>query len=290
MKSNTLSRKTGNDLFLKCEHLQKTGSFKIRGAANLVIKEAQNQVDHVLAASSGNHGQAVAYIAGVLGIRATIVVPEDIAGCKEAAIRSYNGRLEYCGTTSGERIDRAKAISEETGAVFIPPYDHPSIMAGQGTAGLEILGQLDEIDEVYVPIGGGGLISGVATAIKESNPTIRVIGVEPAMANDTYLSFQEGKRISIGAARTVADGLRAAIPGELTFPVVRRYVDEIVLVEEDQIREAFTNVFTVMKQVIEPSGAVSVAGALKRKAEGKRIVALVSGGNIDPAVASSLLA
>lgn len=288
MSSSTFSGKIGNDLFLKGEYLQKTGSFKIRGASNLVIKEAEKHVNHVLAASSGNHGQAVAYIANVLGIRSTIVVPKDIARCKEAAIRAYNGQIEYCGTTSGERIDRAKAICEESGATFIPPYDHPYIMAGQGTAGLEILEQLDNIDEVYVPIGGGGLISGVATAVKESNPKVRVIGVEPAIAADTYQSFQEGKRINIGSTTTIADGLRASIPGKLTFPIVRRYVDDIVLVEEEEIKEAFTSVFTFMKQVIEPSGAVSVAGVIKRKAEGKRIVALVSGGNVDTSIISSL--
>lgn len=290
MNSGTLSGKIGNDLFLKCEHLQKTGSFKIRGASNLVIKEANNHVKHVLAASSGNHGQAVAYIANVLGIRSTIVVPRDIARCKEAAIKAYNGHIEYCGTTSVERIDRAIAICEETGANYIPPYDHPYIIAGQGTAGLEILDQLDRIDEVYVPVGGGGLISGVATAIKETNPNIKVVGVEPVIANDTYQSFKEGKRINIGATTTIADGLRTSIPGELTFPIVRRYVDEIVLVGEDEIKDAFTSVFTFMKQVIEPSAAVSVAGAMKRKAEGKRIVVLVSGGNVDTSIVSSLFA
>ncbi|WP_340085161.1 threonine/serine dehydratase [Siminovitchia sp. FSL H7-0308] len=288
LNSNTLSKKIGNDLFLKCEHLQKTGSFKIRGASNLVIKESEHHVKHVLAASSGNHGQAVAYIANVLGIRSTIVVPKDIARCKEAAIEAYNGIIDHCGTTSGERIDRAQSICKERGATFIPPYDHPYIMAGQGTAGLEILDQLDNIDEVYVPIGGGGLISGVATALKESNPRIRVIGVEPALADDTYQSFQEGKRINIGSTTTIADGLRASIPGELTFPIVQRYVDDIVLVEENEIKEAFTSVFTLMKQVIEPSGAVSIAGVLKRKAEGKRVVALVSGGNVDTTVVPSL--
>lgn len=288
ISSGTLSGRTGNDLFLKGEHLQKTGSFKIRGAANLVIKAANDHIKHVLAASSGNHGQAVAHIANVLGIRSTIVVPKDIARCKEAAIRAYNGQLEYCGTTSDERIDRAKAICEESGATFIPPYDHPHIMAGQGTAGLEILEQLDNIDEVYVPIGGGGLISGVATAVKESNPKVRIIGAEPAIAADTYQSFKEGKRINIGATTTIADGLRTSIPGELTFPIVRRYVDDIVLIEEEEIKEAFTSVFTFMKQVIEPSAAVAVAGAMKRNAEGKRIVALVSGGNVDPSIISSL--
>lgn len=289
MSSETISKDIGNELFFKCEHLQKTGAFKIRGASNKVIYEAGRNAKHVIAASSGNHGQAVAYIANQLGISSTIVVPEDAAACKRAAIQAYNGNLEFCGTTSEERIERAEQLTQDGQAVFIPPYDDPFIMAGQGTAGLEIVEQLDGIDEVYVPIGGGGLISGVATAIKESNPRIRVIGVEPAIANDTYLSFKEGKRINNGASTTIADGLRTSVPGELTFPVVRRYVDEIILVDEESIKQAFTRVLTRMKQLIEPSGAVSVAGALKRKPEGKRIVALISGGNVDTDVIPRLL-
>lgn len=289
MSSETISREIGNELFFKCEHLQKTGAFKIRGASNKVIYDAQKNTDHVIAASSGNHGQAVAYIANQLGISSTIVVPVDAAKCKIDAIQAYNGNVEFCGTTSDERIERAKQISEADQAEFIAPYDDPFIMAGQGTAGLEIVEQLDGIEEVYVPIGGGGLISGVATAIKETNPKIKVIGVEPAIANDTYLSFKENKRINIGNSTTLADGLRTSIPGELTFPVVQRYVDEVILVDEESIKQAFSLILTRMKQLIEPSGAVSVAGALNRKADGKRIVALISGGNVDINVIPSLL-
>ncbi|MBP1930171.1 threonine ammonia-lyase [Ammoniphilus resinae] len=289
MCSNTIDEKIGNQLFLKCEHLQKTGSFKLRGASNKVIFEAEHNARYVVAASSGNHGQAVAYIANQLGLKSTIVVPENAATCKQEAIKAYHGGVEFCGFTSGERIERAKQICEDEQAVFIPPYDDPLVIAGQGTAGLEILEQLDQIDEVYVPIGGGGLISGIATAIKESNPRIRVIGVEPTLANDTYLSYHNGKRINIGVTTTIADGLRTSIPGELTFPIVQKYVDEIVLVEEEAIKRAFTLVFTRMKQVIEPSGAISIAAAMESGARGKRIVALVSGGNVDTAVIPSLL-
>lgn len=289
ISSKSISEHCGNQLFFKCEHLQTTGSFKIRGATNKVVHEAKRNAKHVVAASSGNHGQAVAYIANQLGLKSTIVVPENVVACKKEAIQTYSGQLEYCGTTSEERINRAMQICEDGEAVFIPPYDDSLIMAGQGTAGLEILEQLDDIDEIYVPIGGGGLISGVATAIKESNPSIRVIGVEPTIANDTYLSFNEGKRLTIGGSTTIADGLRTSIPGELTFPVVQRYVDEIVMVEENAIKKAFTYVLTRTKQVIEPSGAVSVAAAMASEARGKRIVALVSGGNVDTAVIPSLL-
>jgi threonine dehydratase len=290
LTSGSISQELGNELFLKGEHLQKTGSFKIRGAANMVKRVAEDGARHVVAASSGNHGQAVAYVAQQLGLRATIVVPEDAAMCKVDAIRAYQGEVEFCGVTSPERLKRAAEISELQGAVFIPPYDDTLIMAGQGTAGLELLEQLNNIDEVYIPIGGGGLISGIATAIKESNPRIRVIGVEPAIANDTYLSIQQGTRVNIGGTSTIADGLRTSIPGELTFPIVTRYVDDIVLVSEEQIKSAFTLVLERMKQVIEPSGAVSVAAALAREAAGKRIVAIVSGGNVDISVIPSLLA
>lgn len=289
LSSRTLSGQCGNEIFLKCEHLQKTGSFKIRGAANKVINEARCGAGHIVAASSGNHGQAVAYIAKHLGLKSTIVVPENAAECKQEAIRAYQGEIEWCGTTSPERLKRAEQISEQSGAVYIPPYDDPLIMAGQGTAGLEIVEQLDDIDVVFVPVGGGGLISGVAAAIKELKPHIRVVGVEPETANDTYLSLQKGTHVSIGATNTIADGLRTSSPGELTFPVIRRYVDEVVLVSEEQIRAAFSYVLTRMKQLIEPSGAVSVAAAMSHKERGKRIVALVSGGNVDPAAISQLL-
>ncbi|WP_134703456.1 threonine/serine dehydratase [Ammoniphilus sp. YIM 78166] len=281
LTSQTISAEHGNQLFLKSEHLQKTGSFKIRGATHKVLLTANEGAQHVVAASSGNHGQAVAYIARQLGLQSTIVVPEDAALCKQAAIQAYGGKVELFGTNSPERLQRAAQISEENGAVFIPPYDDPAIMAGQGTIGLEIIEQLSDVDIVYVPVGGGGLISGVAVALKELKPTIQVIGVEPALAQDTYLSIQKGERTSIPPTQTIADGLRTSIPGELTFPLVQRFVNDIVLVSEDQIKQAFSLVLSRMKQLIEPSAAVAVAAALAHPPEGKRIVAVVSGGNVD---------
>ncbi len=269
---------TGSGLRFKGEHLQRTGSFKVRGAANRVILAAEAGVKHVVTASSGNHGQAVAYIARRLGLKATIVVPEDAPQVKVRGIQSWSATVEFCGMTSTERFARAAEIVQLDGAVFIPPYDDPQVMAGQGTIGLEILDQAPDVEVVYVPVGGGGLISGVATAIKESNPGIRVVGVEPELANDTYLSRQEGKRVGIGGSSTIADGLRTSLPGELTFPVVQRYVDEIVLVSEDEIRAAGRHMLEHVRQVVEPSGAVSVAAALRL---GGRAVCVVSGGNLD---------
>ncbi|SFE41478.1 threonine ammonia-lyase [Alteribacillus iranensis] len=289
LTSQLISERYQNRILFKGEHLQKTGAFKVRGAAVKVGQEVAKGADHVIAASSGNHGQAVAYHAQRLGVRSTIIAPVDAAACKKDAIETYKGNIELCGTTSEERITRAKQLAEESDGSFIPPYDDPAIMSGQGTVGLEICEQVDQLDAVYVPVGGGGLISGTATAIKEQFPHVRVIGVEPSLANDTYLSYHNGRRTSIQKAPTIADGLRASIPGELTFPVLQKYVDDIVLVSEEEIKEAFTQIFTYMKQVIEPSSAAAAAGAFKHRNQNENVVVVVSGGNVDPAVIPDLL-
>lgn len=283
LKSEQLSKICGNQLFLKSEHLQKTGSFKIRGASNKVIQAIEDGAKYVTAASSGNHGQAVAYVANKYGVPATIVVPKDVSLCKVNAIQAYNGKVEMCGTTSAERLPRAQEIAIQENGVFIPPYDDPYIMAGQGTVGLEILDQFQDVDVVIVPIGGGGLISGVLTAIKEANPKIKVIGVEPELANDTYLSLQNKKITAILSTSTIADGLRTNQPGDLTFPVLMKYLDDIVLVSDDEIRLAFSFVMERMKQLIEPSSATTVAAAMFNKLpfQGKKIVTIISGGNVD---------
>ncbi|MGV3489117.1 MAG: threonine ammonia-lyase [Tuberibacillus sp.] len=282
LSSTTLSEKIGNQLFIKAEHLQTTGSFKIRGAANKVKNAVNGGARHVIGASSGNHGQAVAFVAKKLGVKATIVVPENVTSAKVDAIKGYGADIIYCGTTSHERISRAKSLAEEDGAVFIPPYDDPFIMAGQGTAGLEILEQVANVDVIYVPVGGGGLISGVLTAVKESQPDVKVIGVEPELGNDTYLSLQKGEPVTIPPTDTIADGLRTNRPGELTFPVLQKYLDDLVLVSEEEIKSAFRFVLQRMKQLIEPSGCVSIAAAIKNanRFNGKTIVALASGGNM----------
>lgn len=268
----------GNGLHYKAEHLQRTGSFKLRGAANRVMLAAEAGIRHVVTASSGNHGQAVAYIARRLGLKATIVVPESAPAIKVRGIESWGAAVEFAGRTSGERFARAAEIVAATGAEFIPPYDDPQIMAGQGSIGLEILEQVPNVEVVYVPIGGGGLISGVATAIKQSNPRVWVVGVEPELANDTYLSRQQGSRVGLDAPSGLADGLLTSMPGELTFPVVQRYVDEILLVSEAEIRQAGRYMLEQVHQAVEPSGAVSVAAALRA---GGRAVAVISGGNLD---------
>lgn len=281
--SSLLDARAGNKIYLKSEHLQKTGSFKIRGAAHAVGKAINNGARFITAASSGNHGQAVAYIANLLGIPAVIVVPEDVNPVKVAAIKAYGAEVEYCGTTSAERIPRAKQLAEEKGGFYVPPYDHPDVIAGQGTVGLELMEQVPDVDIIIVPVGGGGLISGILTAVKNINPDVRVIGVEPESANDTYLSLQQKKITAISATSTIADGLRTSQPGDLTFPILERYLDDLILVSEEEIKEAFQFMLERTKQVVEPSGAVSAAAAMSGKigVRGKKIAAVLSGGNLD---------
>ena len=291
LTSSRLNGQTGNEIFLKGEHLQKTGSFKIRGASNKVLKAVREGGRHVVAASSGNHGQAVAYIAGKSGIETTIVVPEDASPAKVAAIESYGGRAVRCGLTSAERITEALRIAGKTGGVFIPPYDDPDIIAGQGTAGMEIWSQIPDCEAVVVPVGGGGLAAGIICAVKQLKPDIFVIGVEPETADDTRLSLNEGRRIAIGPTLTIADGLRTSIPGEVTFPILRDHLDRLVTVSDDEIKEACRFLFQYAKQVVEPSGAVSVAALLSGRAgiRGKKVAAVLSGGNVSAKAFAEML-
>lgn len=281
--SELLNAEAGRQIYLKSEHLQKTGSFKIRGATNAVKRAERGGARFITAASSGNHGQAVASIAGKLGIPAVIVVPEDANRVKVAAIEAYGGQIEYCGFTSADRIPRAKQLAEEKGGVYIPPYDHPDIIAGQGTVGLEILEQLPDVDVIVVPVGGGGLISGILTAVKAIKPEVRIIGVEPETGNDTFLSLEAGEITAVAGSTIIADGLRTSQPGDLTFPILQQYVDGIVLVSEEEIKSAMQFVIERTKQLIEPSAATGVAAVLAGKAgaANEKIVVVLSGGNID---------
>ncbi|QHJ69435.1 threonine ammonia-lyase [Planococcus halotolerans] len=283
LESELLNAQAGRKIFLKAEHMQKTGSFKIRGAANAVKQAVQEGAKFITAASSGNHGQAVAFIAGKLGIPAVIVVPEDANRAKVAAIEAYGGKVEYCGFTSADRIPRAKELAEENGGVYIPPYDHPNIIAGQGTVGLEILEQLPDVDVIVVPVGGGGLISGILTAVKESKPDVRIIGVEPESGNDTFLSLETGKITAVSGTQSIADGLRTSQPGGLTFPILQKYIDGIVLVTEEEIKYAMQFFIERTKQLIEPSAATAIAAVLTGKAgkQDEKIAVVLSGGNID---------
>lgn len=281
--SQSLQEKWERRVFFKAEHLQKTGSFKIRGATNAVTNAVSNGATLVTAASSGNHGQAVAYVANELGISSVIVVPTDASPAKVAAIKAYGGQVEYCGTTSAERIPHAKSLAHQMSGVYIPPYDHRDIIAGQGTVGLEMVEQMPDADVIVVPVGGGGLISGILTAVKARRPDVLVIGAEPALANDTALSLERGEITAIGPTETIADGLRTSQPGDLTFPIVNELLDGLVLVEEQEIIEAMRDIAVRTKQLVEPSGAVAAAAIMSGKAgtADQTIIAVISGGNVD---------
>ena len=295
IRSSTFSEWSGFDVFLKAENFQKTGSFKIRGASNKVMSIAPHEGQRgVVTGSSGNHGQAVACVAARFGYGATVVMPEGGSPVKAASIKGYGANLVYCGKTSQERLFFAEKLAKESGGAFIHPYDDPLVMAGQGTAGLEIIEDLDDASVILVPTGGCGLISGIAVAVKEKRPNVKIFGVEPAGSNSTGLSFKNGKRTALDRIETAADGIRTTIPGELTFPLVQKYVDGMIEVTEGEILYAQRVLLERCKLLTEPTGAVALAavlsGALARIAKGGRVVALLSGGNVAmPQLAEYLL-
>jgi len=284
LTSKTLNEVSGLEIFMKAENFQKSGSFKIRGALNFLLSMDERERERgVVTGSSGNHGQALALAGKMLKIDVKVVVPQDASPAKVAAIQGYGAKLERFGTSSTERLRRAREISEQEQRVFVPPFDHYWIMAGQGTVGLEILEELDEVDAILVPCGGCGLIAGISTYVKEKRPSVRIYGVEPDQSNSTYLSFKAGRRVELHNIQTIADGLRTASPGELTFPIVQRYVEDVLLVSEREIAEAVVFLIERCKILVEPSGAVTVAAAMfgKVPSKNKKVVAVLSGGNID---------
>jgi len=284
ISSRTFNQTAGVEAFFKCENFQRGGAFKIRGAANFIFSiPAADCARGVVAFSSGNHAQAVAIASASAGAPATIVMPTDAPRSKLEATRGYGARVVVFDRLREDREAIGRGIAEETGATLVPPFDHPWIIAGQGTAALEFMEQVADLDAMVVPIGGGGLISGCATAAKAINPSIRVFGVEPEDGNDTWLSIRAGQRCEIPAPKTIADGLRAPKPGAVTFPIIQRLVDDIFLVSEDEIRGAVKFLLTRMKILAEPSGAVPAAAVLARKMppEIKRAGILISGGNVD---------
>jgi threonine dehydratase len=278
----------GLDVWLKCENLQRTGSFKIRGAYNRIASLRPDQrAAGVIAYSSGNHAQGVACAAALLGVRATIVMPEGAVEAKVTATRSYGAEVLFAGTDSETRRQVAEALASERGAALVPPYDCPAIIAGQGTIGLEILEAVPDLETVLVPIGGGGLISGIALAVKATRHRVRVVGVEPEGAADARASLQTGQLVELEHVQTIADGLRAKRVGQLPFQAISAYVDEIVSVSDAAILAAARQLLLQQHLVVEPSGAVTVAAALSGAARG-RTVAVVSGGNMDHALLATL--
>jgi threonine dehydratase len=286
LTSHSFDAEAGVQAFFKCENFQKGGAFKIRGAANFIFSIPKPDLARgVVAFSSGNHAQAVAIAARAVGAPATLVMPEDAPRAKMEATRVQGARIVTYDRGTGDRSAIAVRISAETGATLAPPFDHPWTIAGQGTTALELLEQIKDLDALVVCIGGGGLIAGCAIAARHLRPSIRMFGVEPELANDTYLSLAAGRRVSIpaGAPDTIADGLRPPMPGELTFPIIQRHVEKIVLVTEDEIRATVKFLLMRMKILVEPSGAVSAAAALfgKLPAGLGRVGIVLSGGNVD---------
>ncbi|NUR66472.1 MAG: threo-3-hydroxy-L-aspartate ammonia-lyase [Streptomyces sp.] len=286
LRSRTLDARVGAEVFLKCENFQRVGAFKFRGAYNAASRLTPEQLARGIAAySSGNHAQAVALAARELGSTAVIVMPEDAPPAKRAATAGYGAEIVPYDRYTGDRAAIAEALAAERGLALIPPYDHPHVMAGQGTAALELLEETGELDVLLVPVGGGGLIAGSATAAKGLHPAVRIVGVEPEAGDDTKRSLEAGRRVAIPVPRTIADGQALDIPGELTFAVNQRLVDGISLVTDDEIRDAMRFAFERLKIVIEPSGATPLAALLAGRVEGlpRRVGVIVSGGNVDAA-------
>jgi threonine dehydratase len=289
--SRTLNERLGAELFLKCENLQRAGAFKFRGAYNAIASLPETDRRRgVLTFSSGNHAQAVALVGRLLGIATTIVMPHDAPRSKLAATRGYGAEVILYEPEETTREALAERLREERGMSVVPPYDHPEVVAGQGTAALELLEEVGPLDVIVAPCGGGGLLSGSALAATGS-PGCRVVGVEPELADDATRSFHSGTLQSVRNPPTVADGLRTPSLGKVTWPLVRTHVSDMVTVSEGEIVAAMHFLWTRAKLVVEPSGAVALAGVLSRGVvrPGERAGVLLSGGNVDLSLACALL-
>lgn len=293
MCSRTLDEMTGVRVYLKCENFQRMGAFKFRGAYNALSKLSRDEKKRgVLTYSSGNHAQAIALSGRLLGISTTIIMPQNAPASKLAATRGYGAEVILFDPDETKREALAAEIRKERGDVtVIPPYDHADVVAGQGTAALELIDEAGELDAIYAPCGGGGLLSGTALAAKGAGDDCHVIGVEPELADDATRSFRTGSLQTIHNPPTIADGLRTPSLGKITFPLVRENVDDMITVTEEEIVSAMRFLWTRMKLVVEPSGAVSLAGLLKTndRFSGKKVGVILSGGNVDLETALSLL-
>ena len=283
LTSSYFNRLTGGKLYFKCENFQRVGAFKFRGACNAVLSLSKREGKNgIITHSSGNHAQAVALAARMNGYRATIVMPENAPIVKVNAVREYGAEIVFCESTIQAREETAKKIIADSGATFIHPYNHPAVIAGQGTAAKELLEEHPDLDIILAPVGGGGLISGSAITAKHLNPKISVIGAEPERANDAYRSFHSGKIEPVLRTDTVADGLRTSL-GELTFQVIQTHLDDILTVSEESIIRDMRAVWERMKIIIEPSCAVPLSAIIDEKVdiEGKKVGIILTGGNVD---------
>ena len=284
---------TGYSVFFKCENVQRAGSFKIRGALNKLLSlSAAERARGVVAFSSGNHAQGVALAARIVGTSAVIVMPSDAPRLKLAATRGYGAEVVFYDRQKEDREAIARRLEAETGRVLVPPYDDPAIMAGQGTAALELFEDVPVLDALLTPVGGGGLMAGCSTVAKAVDPATHVFGVEAETANDTWLSLQKGERVTIPPPPTIADGIRNLSPGRLTFPVLQKNLEGILLVSDEEIVQALRFLLFRAKLLVEPTGAVPAAALLAGKLtlpKGARVGVLLSGGNVDPDVLADLL-
>jgi threonine dehydratase len=278
----------GYSVVFKCENLQRAGAFKIRGALNKLLTLGEPERSRgVVAFSSGNHAQGVALAARMTGAAATILMPTDAPTLKLAATRAYGAQVVFYDRQTEDREARARELVAATGKTLVPPYDDPAIMAGQGTAAVELLEDAPDLDAFLAPVGGGGLMAGCSTAARGLRPDIAMWGVEADSANDTFLSWQRGERVSVPPPPTIADGIRNATPGALTFPILRRHLAGILLVSDAEILAAMRLLLFRAKLLVEPTGAVAAAAVLSGKLplpRGARVGVILSGGNVDPGV------
>lgn len=292
--SRTFDAQVGARVFFKCENLQRGGAFKFRGAYNTIsrLSDAQRRRG-VVAFSSGNHAQGVALAARRLGVPAVIVMPHDAPEVKLTATRGYGAEVILYDRVEQKREEVAQRLAEERGLSLVPPFDHPHIIAGQGTAALELLEEAPDLDVLVVPIGGGGLIAGCSIAAHGLKPDVRIFGVEPDTANDAYLSLQKGERVATPQSHSIADGLLPTAPGAITFSIMQQHLEAIALVGDAEMAEAVRFLLMRMKLLVEPSGAAPLAALMNGRVpnvSGKQVGVILSGGNIDPSTLAGLLA
>lgn len=283
LSSQKVNERAGAELYFKCENFQKVGAFKFRGGCNAIMTLAEEQAKKGVAThSSGNHAQAVALSAKMRGIPAYVVMPENAPKVKVQAVKDYGAEVTFCASTLEARESTLQEVVDRTGATFIHPYNDPRIIAGQGTAALELMEQQPDLDIIMAPVGGGGLLSGTALSVKNTYSEIKVIGVEPKLADDAYRSFKEGTLQPVYSTETIADGLRTSL-GELPFEIIREHVDDIYTVSEEGIVDAMRFIWERMKIIIEASCSVPVAAVFDQHEElkGKKIGIIITGGNVD---------
>jgi threonine dehydratase len=292
LASRTANERTGAEILFKCENFQRMGAFKFRGAYNSIAQFSESQrKSGVLTYSSGNHAQAIALSAKILGVRSVIIMPHDAPASKVAATKGYGGEVITYNRYTESREEIGRRLADERGMTLIPPYDHPHVIAGQGTAAKELIEEAGRLDVLLVCLGGGGLLAGCALSAKALNPRCAVIGVEPEAGNDGQQSFRKGEIVQIPVPDTIADGARTTYLGTHTFAIIRKQVDDIVTVSDEQLVEAMKFFAERMKMVVEPTGCLAAAAAMSGavKIVGKKIGVLISGGNVDRDVFARLL-